>query len=458
MSHASCLRRQPSRQSAGRPPLPRSPAALAVRGEAAACGEAGADRVDLNSREQRGSPSLESLLAQTSGGERYLHWDELRHRPAPQGQSHEQWWLAEKLSWRGTGTPLPLLSSDGSPFWFCQPPLLLRGLHEIDRKAGASVMAPEAVTTPSTRDRYLLSSRMEEAITSSQMEGAATTHDVAKAMIRSHRAPRDRSERMILNNFRTMQRMRDLKDHPLTPQLVLDLHRLVSEKTLDDPADAGRLRPPGIEVIVDDDIFGTVFQVPSAATELEARLEQPCRFANGEIPAVFIHPGVRAITLHFWLAYGHSLCDGNGRSARALFYWSMLKQGYWGFKQEGYWLFEFISISSVINQARARYELSFLLCETDDNDLTYFLLAQVTVIQQAIANLHANLERKANELAVLQRRLGGTDGLNHRQLPCCGTPCAMQGSTTRCSPTRTVMASATRRRAAICRSWQAAAC
>ena len=104
-------------------------------------------------------------LAQASGGERYLHWDELRRRPAPQGLSHEQWWLAEKLSRRGTGTPLPLLSSEGSPFWFCQPPLLLKGLHEIDMKAGASVMAPEAVTTASTRDRHLLSSLMEEAIT-----------------------------------------------------------------------------------------------------------------------------------------------------------------------------------------------------------------------------------------------------------------------------------------------------
>jgi hypothetical protein len=74
---------------------------------------------------------------------------------------------------------------------------------------------------------------------------------------------------------------------------VLDLHRLVSEKTLDDPADAGRHRPPGMQV-----------------------------------PAVFIHPVMRAITLHFWLAYDHPFCDGNGRTARALFYWSMLKQGY----------------------------------------------------------------------------------------------------------------------------------
>jgi Fic family protein len=313
---------------------------------------------------QEAMPVLVQLAAATQG-DRYLHWDELRHRPPPQGLSHEQWWLAEKLARRGTGTTLPLLSSDGSPFWFCQPPLLLEGLHEIDMKAGASVMAPEAVTTPSTRDRYLLSSLMEEAITSSQMEGAATTRDVAKAMIRSRRTPRDRSEQMILNNYRTMQRIRELKDQPLTPQLVLDLHRLVSQATLADPADAGRLRAPG-KVVVVDDAYGTVFHVPQAAGELEQRLELLCRFANGETPAVFLHPVVRAITLHFWLAYDHPFCDGNGRTARALFYWAMLHQCYW--------LFEFISISSVINKARGRYASSCLLSESDDNDLTFFLL------------------------------------------------------------------------------------
>jgi Fic family protein len=355
---------------------------------------------------QEAMPVLAQLAAATQG-DRYLHWDELHHRQPPQGLSHGQWWLAEKLARRGTSITLTLLSSDGGSFWLCQPPMLLKGLHEIDMKAGSSVMAPEAVTTPSTRDRYLLSSLMEEAITSSQMEGAATTRDVAKAMIRSRRAPRDRSEQMILNNYRTMQRIRELKDQPLTPQLVLDLHRLVSQHTLDDPADAGRLRPLGKDVVVDD-AYGTVFHVPPAAGELEQRLELLCSFANGETPAVFLHPVVRAITLHFWLAYDHPFCDGNGRTARALFYWAMLNQGYW--------LFEFISISSAINKARGQYERSFLLSESDDNDLTYFLLAQVKVIQQAITNLHAYLERKAGEVGALQRRLEGMDGLNHRQL------------------------------------------
>ena len=87
------------------------------------------------------------------------------------------------------------------------------------------------------------------------------------------------------------------------------------------------------------------------------------------------HHHIRAIILHFWLAYGHPFVDGNGRTARALFYWAML--------HEGYWLFEFISISNILRKAPAQYGLSFLYSETDDNDLTYFIVAQTKVIRRA---------------------------------------------------------------------------
>jgi Fic family protein len=129
-----------------------------------------------------------------------------------------------------------------------------------------------------------------------------------------------------------------------------------------------------------------VFNVSLPAEELPERLEALCRRQRRN-PKVFIHTVLRAITLHFWLVYDHPFSNGNGRTARALFYWAMLHQDYW--------LFEFISISSVIHKARRQYERSFLLSESDDNDLTYFLLAQVKVILQAIDSLHAYLERKA---------------------------------------------------------------
>ena len=38
------------------------------------------------------------------------------------------------------------------------------------------------------------------------------------------------------------------------------------------------------------------------------------------------------------------------------------------------------------------------------------------MIQQAIASLHAYLERNASEVGALQQRLEGVEGLNHRQL------------------------------------------
>ena len=45
--------------------------------------------------------------------------------------------------------------------------------------------------------RYLVNSLMEEAIRSSQLEGATTTRRVAKELLRSGREPKDRGERMI---------------------------------------------------------------------------------------------------------------------------------------------------------------------------------------------------------------------------------------------------------------------
>ena len=133
-----------------------------------------------------------------------------------------------------------------------------------------------------------------------------------------------------------------------------------------------------------------------------------CAFANGETQAHFIHPAVRAIILHFWLAYDHPFVDGNGRTARALFYWSMLRSGYW--------IFEFISISTILRKAPVQYGRSFLYTETDDNDLTYFLVAQTEVISQAISELHRYIERKAAQLRQAEQDIQALALFNHRQV------------------------------------------
>jgi Fic family protein len=339
--------------------------------------------------------------------EHYLHWEKLRHHPLPEGLTLEEWWLAMKLQRNGVLKPVPLNDKEGKPFRFCIPDLVQKELHAIDVGAGRSIGIPEPITNRQTRDRYSIRSLMEEAITSSQLEGAVTTREVAKEMIRTGRPPRDTSEQMILNNFGTMQQITKLKEEPLSPKMVFDIHRKVTEKTLEDSSAAGRLRNTDEKRVVGDD-FGEVYHDPPLATELEARLNAMCDFGNAKTPGFFVHPVIRAIILHFWLAYDHPFVDGNGRTARALFYWSMLRSGYW--------LFEFISISNILRKAPIKYGRSFLYTETDDNDLTYFIVAQTTVIRQAIAGLHTYIDRKTAEVREMESHIRALDLLNHRQV------------------------------------------
>ncbi len=354
------------------------------------------------------SARLLDLLARGIGPApegRYRHWDTLRHVTPPAGFTSELWWTAIKLARLQMRRPMPLRDTTGGAFHYTLPDPLLERLHRVDRDGSGRIALPEAVTSPETRDRYLISSLMEEAISSSLLEGAATTRAVAKDLLRTGRDPRTKGERMIVNNFRAMQRLREWKDQPLTPALVQEIHRVLTEGTLEDEAHVFRAPGDGIAVYANDD-RGTLLHAPPHASEIAARLEALCDFANGAETGIFLHPAVKAILLHFWLAYDHPFVDGNGRTARALFYWQMLRSGFW--------LFEFVSISARLHQAPARYARSFLYTETDDNDLTYFLLAQLRVLEQALDALQAYLARKTQHLRAASRLLRG-ETLNHRQ-------------------------------------------
>ncbi|HEY4059675.1 MAG TPA: Fic family protein [Kofleriaceae bacterium] len=342
---------------------------------------------------------------------RYLHWDELRHRDVPTGLTHESWWSLVKLTRGSLEQQVPIRT--GPELWFVMTNTVQRLVHEIDRDASGRIEVPEPVANEETRDRYVMSSLIEEAFRSSQLEGASTTRYVAAEMIRTRRAPRTNSERMILNNFRAMEWARENKNRPLDIGMLRELHAIVTADTLDVPDGAGRFRRSDEIVQVMDETRGEVVHTPPGAELIPPPMADLCSFANETTSdEPFIHPVVRAILLHFWLAFDHPFVDGNGRTARALFYWSMLRQGYW--------LTELISISSVIKKARAKYERAFVYTETDGNDTTYFLLHQLGVLREAIGELFAHLKRKAAETRSLEARYQGTTALNTRQLAALG--------------------------------------
>jgi Fic family protein len=301
---------------------------------------------------------------------------------------------------------IPLTDGSQKPFQYLTNDFVGETLHQIDQAVTTFNQMPEQIKNTETKNRYYVDSLIQEAFTSSQLEGAATTRVVAKEMIRTGRLPCDKSEQMILNNFAAMKHINKLKDESLSKELVFDIHQLVTTKTLDDSSAVGRFCTADEKVHVID-MYNEVFHDPPPANQLEERMAAMCAFANGRTPEYFIHPVIRAIILHFWLAYDHPFVDGNGRTARALFYWLMLRHKYW--------LFEFVSISQIIVKAPAKYARAFLYTETDDNDLTYFIIYHLNVIRQAIKALYEYIELKVKRLRSIENQLRGIQVLNHRQ-------------------------------------------
>jgi len=351
-------------------------------------------------------------LSGQASSQDYLPWDKIRFKTPPEGLTHEEWWFGIRMGRTAMRRPLPLFMTDGRSFTYALPDSILRLAEEISMRAGGSIASAEQVTNPATRDRYIVTSLIEEAITSSQLEGAATTRQVAKEMIRTGRPPRDKSERMILNNYFAMRRVSELREQSLTPDLICEIHRVVTEGTLNDPSAAGRIQsnPDPTDRVAIFSAEDELLHQPPAVEQLPLRMEQLCRFANGGEPGdVYLHPVLRALAVHFMVGHDHYFEDGNGRTARALFYWVMLKQGYW--------LTEFLTISRILKKAPAKYARSFMLTEQDGGDLTYFFLYHLEVIVRAINDLDEYLARKVKELRETRVFLASTPGeYNHRQL------------------------------------------
>ncbi|MXZ28679.1 MAG: Fic family protein [Gammaproteobacteria bacterium] len=367
---------------------------------------------DMDSPEQ-----VRKILNLVSSGvgnipnDRYVHWSKLKYMRPPEEISNEDWWLAIKFARASIRHELPLVDKNGRQFSFSDSGYLNRMLHQIDRDASGRIELPADVVNPQSRNRYLVSSLIEEAITSSQLEGAATTRRVAKEMLRTGRNPQTRGERMIVNNYRAMDFLRELGEENLSVPLLLRLQSILTEATVEDEGIVGRFRRTEDDVLVVDSRDNEVLHVPPNASHLEERLDNLFRFANTTDETSFIHPVIRAILLHFMIGYEHPFVDGNGRTARALFYWAMARAGYW--------MTEYLSISTIIRIAPAQYARSYVFSETDDNDVTYFIDYNLRVILRAIKLLHKYLARKSREISAVQRLLAGSalrTILNHRQM------------------------------------------
>lgn len=316
--------------------------------------------------------------------EEYLYWDKAKYKPRPKDISDTELWACIKLS---RMVDYKTIRLGRYSFVYRLTNYMQQICHQFDMYLGG-YMGTQNIIPEEDKNRYLVSSVMEEAIASSQMEGAATTRKVAKDMLRKESKPRNKSEQMIVNNFRSIHFIVEHKQEDLTPELLLQIHHHISEDTLDNKNDEGCFRQTNdIEVV--HIMKNEVVHTPPPYQEIPRLIEELCLFFNNNNSSFFIHPIIKGIIIHFMVGYIHPFVDGNGRTARALFYWYMLKQGYW--------LTEYLSISRIISKSKNQYEKAYLYTENDDNDLSYFITYHLKVMDQAFSELRTYIQKKINE-------------------------------------------------------------
>ena len=353
------------------------------------------------------SDGLRELMKQAD--KEYVYWEKFQHLPKPEGFSSQEAWAYLKFSRMSNADITPIRDMKLQNFKFTITKSMHQKLSLIDSNTSGFLTSASEKPTPLQKNQMIISSLTEEAIASSQIEGANTSRKVAKEMLLSQRKARSKDEQMIINNYQVMQRLMDWKDLKINLNILLDIQKNITAGTLENESDSGRLRYDSDGINVVNKLTGETVYTPPKAEVMKKELERFITFANtDESEEEFIHPVIKAGILHFWLAYLHPFVDGNGRTARALFYWYLLRKNYW--------MFQYLSVSRIIKKSKIQYDNSYLYAEYDENDLTYFLSYSLKAIVLSIKEFITHYQSKLEKEKIIQKLAGQLGEFNERQV------------------------------------------
>jgi Fic family protein len=340
-----------------------------------------------------GDSKIIQMAIHKSMSPKYLFWDKAKYLKATP-LSAEELWFAIKITRKSSAFPLPIKTPNKDTFYWAKAYETEKILHEIDLNTGGSLKGNYAEYTQDEKYKFISRGIIEEAIASSQLEGANTTRKYAKRLIREGIKPRTKAENMIINNYTAMKNIEEhYQNKKLSIELLFEMHEEITKNTIPEN-DLGRLRKDTDEIVILDNDQTIAFEPPKEVF-LKKELKEFIAFCNNETKHSFIHPVIKSIIIHFWFAYLHPFVDGNGRMARLLFYWFLIKNGYWAFS--------YLPISTIIKKSHRSYEKSFIYSEQDDNDLTYFIDYNLSKIELAMKEFQEYVNIKANESKSLNR-------------------------------------------------------
>jgi Fic family protein len=337
--------------------------------------------------------------------ENYRTLDEIKYRLKDTDLASTDWEELRRnfIRHRKTSCVPLFLDSIQRKFWFYPADCIIKKAEQLEKRG--TQLHQKIVQNSNFKEEFFLDSMVEEAITSAIYEGANSTRAKAQELIVTEQAPKNKDEWMLINNYHAMQWIKENRSKSLSTDLIKEVHAIVTKNTLevDDANFSGRFRNDAVFV---RSSLNEVKHEGVNSELLETSLNEAIQTATNNrryFPAV-----IKGILMHYFIAYVHPFFDGNGRTARAVFYFKAMKNNLN--------FVELLSVSAYLKNHGKQYEKSFEKVVQNDFDITYFIDFNLDALLQAIEavekkvdyllslmNLREKQKLSENQVGLLQR-------------------------------------------------------
>lgn len=311
----------------------------------------------------------------------YRSLENIRHRLKQNGESEKdsESQISNVLKARKLGAIPLFLKSIDKKFWFFPADCIMRKIREIEVD-GQQVYELIHRNSSFEKDFYL-DATIEEAISSAIYEGANSTRAEAQQLIASGSPPKTKDEWMLVNNFRAMQWIKENKTKEVSKDLILNIHEIVTRNTLsgDDINFAGKFRNDRVFVHSrTNEVKHEGIDFKKIETAIDEAIEVTTKNPR------YLPPLLKGILLHYFIAYIHPFFDGNGRTARTLFYFKAMKNSLP--------FVELLSVSAYLKNYGRQYEKSFEDVVSNQLDITYFIDFNLDALLKAVKKVREKVE------------------------------------------------------------------
>lgn len=338
---------------------------------------------------------LQELILQLNNS--YADWNKVQHMHlSMNGITQGQVWEKIKQS-RNQGFTRQIVLGEYTFSWSVSN-AMEEWLHEMDIIAGAT---DKLVNRQKKQHPYFVNALIEESLGSAQLAGLVTSKKAARELLLKKKIPANTHEQAIQNIYTALKTIHVIKHEKLDRASFLQLHAIVIKNMATYKA-TGRFRT--------NNKYDTAFINTEAAYKapesksLDNLMQEVYDFFNEDKKPFFIHPIIKAAIIQYLVTFIRPFKDGNGRMARMLAYWYLLRKNYE--------MMQYVSTSAIIYKFKLPYPKSFVQVQRD-KDVGYFIHLQLQALRMAVKSVQEQI--KKTQPLKLANAFSAVKDINERQ-------------------------------------------